>query len=1461
MSVRATRCLVLGLVLVVVSFAAINVSAAIFEVPTDQQLVEQSDLIVIATPVASRVELDPTGVPVTITTMRIDKRIAGESESTIEVRERGGWFAGRGAIVTGSPQFEKGEQVFLFLQRTGGGQFRSSSMALGKFDYVRHGDETLLVRGLADGSLCALSADGSIGHDVVRTAAFVDWTREMATAGKSRIRYESAVSHEEIVRAASATVSPATTHRADYLLTANGSAGTRPVRWQNPSMAYKANGTQPGIDGLAGSQAAASAWNAAGTDVSISVAMSSCVSSCERVPDGETPAGLEEMAIILGGDPGDVSGTVGETFVAGVVFWVVNSTYVLDGETFYGIDHADIIVSSTLNPNQALFNAIVTHEMGHAIGLRHSNSGIPSSSSAIMNSNVSAIGANLQVWDLDAVQTVYGDGPACRIVDITSQTSDSTIGYLQSKTLSVSVSASTTNPSYQWYTSSSSNFGTATPISGAVSSSYNTGPLTDGTYYYWAKVTNECSSEVTNPIRVTVNPCIPASIVTEPADKEILAGETATLRVTADGSTPLSYQWYRGERGNTGSPIIGETFSSYQTPPLNATASYWVAVRNDCGSADSRTVTVTVANGCDLPTITAHPASQTVTEGTQVSLNVSATSSNGALSYAWFAATGAEPVPVGTNSPTLVTAPIEEDTRYYVEVSDSCGTVVSNVATITVLGCQPPVVESLTPNAFIRWGATATLTVQAAGDQPLSYQWFNGVQGDDSAPINGATGNSYETPALTAKSFFWVRVTNACASTNSSTVVIEPVCLAPDPPSIGVLPVEVRTGVPYQVSWSRQPGVTSYELQESATPDFASPTTFQVEGHSRQFVKAVAEPTRFYYRARGSADCDGSIGVFSQVISVAVIPPPPPTSPEFDVVVPEDASTPITLTVFVPGLGTDTPFTVETTIDWLTVSPSSGTLPAAGMTFTVVADVTQMQLGSNTGSFSVIFGSAAKQAASNHGTTVPVTVTLVTPVSTSTKTRPADNSLILLGVAHAAGFNSQWQSDIRLLNIGTSPAGLGLKYVPAGAAGFQNVKATSLQLTPGVNTALNDVVKNVYGVGSTGDSQVGSLEIQATSNGSLATIASSRTFNKSASGTFGQFIPAIPFFRFIGTGEPGQPKPKLSMQQISQSDRFRTNVAILEASGTPTSVVVSVFNTSGQKVADLPFNLGPGELKTLNSLLANNAITLEDGRLEVTVTGGGGRVHAYASVVDNDSNDPFLVPAVDLTDVSATRWVLPGMADFQTGQASWRSDVRILNAGSSTARPTLTFYPQGGGTPTSVNTSIAPGETKVLNDLLRQTFQRDSIGGALHISTTSPAQLVATARTYDLQETGTYGQFIPAITEEAGFGLSSRPTYVLQLEESEFFRSNLGIAEITGKPVLMRLSASVPGGKSSVSTQIGLDGFGFTQLNRVLTSFLGTGTSFNGRVTIEVINGEGKITAYGSVIDNITQDPTYVPGQ
>src|SRR5262249_23756348 len=86
-----------------------------------------------------------------------------------------------------------------------------------------------------------------------------------------------------------------------------------------------------------------------------------------------------------------------------------------------------------------------------------------------------------------------------------------------------------------------------------------------------------------------------APVITgQPQDATISSGGSATLSVGASGPAPLTYQWHQGPAGDPSQPIAGETGTSFTTPALTATTSYWVRVTGADGQADSRTATVTV---------------------------------------------------------------------------------------------------------------------------------------------------------------------------------------------------------------------------------------------------------------------------------------------------------------------------------------------------------------------------------------------------------------------------------------------------------------------------------------------------------------------------------------------------------------------------------------------------------------------------------------------------------------------------------------------------------------------------------------------------------------------------------------------------------------------------------------------------------------------------------------------------
>jgi autotransporter-associated beta strand protein len=74
-------------------------------------------------------------------------------------------------------------------------------------------------------------------------------------------------------------------------------------------------------------------------------------------------------------------------------------------------------------------------------------------------------------------------------------------------------------------------------------------------------------------------------------------------------------------------------------------------------------------------------------------------------------------------------------------------------------------------------GSTATLTIAAIGTEPLTYQWYQGATGTTTTPV-GTNSASFTTPALTATTSYWAKVTNAAnptgADSNTATVTVQP---------------------------------------------------------------------------------------------------------------------------------------------------------------------------------------------------------------------------------------------------------------------------------------------------------------------------------------------------------------------------------------------------------------------------------------------------------------------------------------------------------------------------------------------------------------------------------------------------------------------------------------------------------------------------------------------------------------
>ncbi len=170
------------------------------------------------------------------------------------------------------------------------------------------------------------------------------------------------------------------------------------------------------------------------------------------------------------------------------------------------------------------------------------------------------------------------------------------------------------------------------------------------------------------------------------------------------------------------------------------------------------------------PRIVSQPVAAAIPASGQATLAVVAAGLE-PLTFQWFAgASGDTAQPVaGATSAGFTTPALAASATYWVRVSNPVGSVDSVSVAVTVV--QPPRIIALSPSATVAPDRAATLSVSADGGV-LTYRWYVGASGDTATPVPDGTGPSIAVPGPLAAASYWVRVTNAAGSVDSSTITL-----------------------------------------------------------------------------------------------------------------------------------------------------------------------------------------------------------------------------------------------------------------------------------------------------------------------------------------------------------------------------------------------------------------------------------------------------------------------------------------------------------------------------------------------------------------------------------------------------------------------------------------------------------------------------------------------------------------
>ena len=587
-----------------------------------------------------------------------------------------------------------------------------------------------------------------------------------------------------------------------------------------------------------------------------------------------------------------------------------------------------------------------------------------------------------------------------------------------------SVAASGAGPlTYQWFKGS-------IPLPGATTSTLTIAKVTTSDAGSYSVAVANSAGTVTSSA-ATLSVISAPSIVSQPADKTVVAGVGVTFSVAANGAGPLTYQWFKGSI-----PLPGATTSTLTIAKVTTSdaGSYSVAVANSAGTVTSSAATLSVISA---PSIVSQPADQTVVAGVGVTFSVAANGA-GPLTYQWFKGSillsGAT-----TSTLTIAKVTTSDAGSYSVAVANSAGTVTSSAATLSVISA--PSIVSQPADQTVVAGVGVTFSIAASGAGPLTYQWFKG-----SILLSGATTSTLTIAKVTTSDAgsYSVAVANSAGTVTSSAATLSVISA----PSIVSQPAD-------------QTVVAGAAVTLSVAASGAGPLTYQWFKGSIPLPGAttstltIAKVTTSDAGSYSVAVANSAGSVTSSAATLSVIAAPSIVSQPADQTV--VAGVGVTFSVAASGAG---PLTYQ----WF-----KGSIPLSGATTSTltIAKVTT----SDAGSYSVAVANSA-------GTVTSSAATLSVISAPSIVSQPADQTVVAgVGVTFSIAANGagpltyQWfkgsiplpgatTSTLTIAKVTTSDAG-SYSVAVANSAGTVTSSAATLSVITPPSIAMQPVNQTI----------------------------------------------------------------------------------------------------------------------------------------------------------------------------------------------------------------------------------------------------------------------------------------------------------------------------------------------------------------------------------------------------------------
>jgi len=541
----------------------------------------------------------------------------------------------------------------------------------------------------------------------------------------------------------------------------------------------------------------------------------------------------------------------------------------------------------------------------------------------------------------------------------------------------------------------------------------------------------------------------------------------------------------------------------------------------------------------------------------------------------------------------------------------------------------------------------------------------------------------------------------------------------------------------------------------------------------------------------------------------------------------------------------------ETSTITVTVKDLFGN-PVAGATVTGATDLGGLSAFVDTGDglYSATFTSGATAGTATltvsvDGTACAATGKLEVYEKSPAIGHPGAHVQIVPASAHVSGLSgTSWVSDLVLWNGNATTARANLYFLHSGHNN-SGAKGRVATIPAGASLKLADVVHTVFGQShASGAILVGSdQELTVTS----------RTYNDASTGTYGQFIAGAPVEQGTGANTPGR------LIQLTRNEDYRTNIGFANGTASALDIDVTMFGADGAPLRTRAFTLAPYGFHQETDIIGAD---VADGYALVSSSTSGAVFFTYASVIDNRTGDPVFVTPGAGTASSGESLFIPGSAHVRgAGGTQWRTDLEVHNPGASTASYTVELFQRDkeNGAPQSKSFTLPPGNSVRFQDALDDIFAFTG-AAALRIRPTA-GTITVTSRTYNLASSGTYGQFIPAVPGARSIA-AGEAVPIVQLAESSStssgYRTNIGLVNTSSGTISVDIDLHDGNGARLGTKHVTLRSYEYRQLDRIFRSF--SSSTLESCFAVVTTSSPGaSFLAYGSVVDNRSGDPVYVP--